>query len=168
MYGSVLVALDGSEQAARAVPHGLAMARQFGVLLILLRVVPPVDDTEAGGSISDVAHPEKKPDVLLRREYDSRRSQAEGYLQGLARALRGNGVGIEVRLAEGAPADVIMETARSLPHPLIVMTPNGRTAGMIRDGIGRPGSVADAVLRGASLPILVVCSDYERTTSGGR
>jgi nucleotide-binding universal stress UspA family protein len=158
MYASVLVALDGSELAAEAVPHGLAIARQFGSCLILLSVVLRIDEVDRSDSSPDPARAEMNGDVLRRREYDARRSQAEGYLQGLTRFLGTDGVRVQSRLAEGKPAEVILETAKSLARPLIVITPNGRTACLTGSGTGAFGGVADTVLRGATGPVLVVRS----------
>lgn len=54
----------------------------------------------------------------------------------------------------GSPADEILALAVALPHPLIVMTTHGRS------GIGRwlVGSVADRVVRGGRVPVLLLRS----------
>jgi nucleotide-binding universal stress UspA family protein len=38
-YRTILVPLDGSERAEAALPHAVALARQFGALLLLFRAV---------------------------------------------------------------------------------------------------------------------------------
>jgi nucleotide-binding universal stress UspA family protein len=157
VYASVLVALDGSEPAAEAIPHGLAIARRFGACLILLRVVSRFDDT-ALGAMADPKVPDMNWEVLSRREYDSRRSQAEGYLQALTRSLKADGERIRPCIAEGEAAAAILETAKSLARPLVVTTPYGRTAALKRSRTGELGGVAAAVLCGATVPVLVVRS----------
>jgi nucleotide-binding universal stress UspA family protein len=136
LYSAVLVALDGSEAAAAAVPRALEAARAFLVRLVLLRVVPPIGE-------------EGSP----QREYYSLQSQAEGYLESLKRSLRTRGVKIESIVESGEPASVILSTAQSLGTPLVVITAYGRK---LHNGSDDIGSVARAVLRDADAPVLFV------------
>ena len=153
MYSSVLVALDGSEPAAAAIPYALEMAQAFAARLILLRVL--LHDT-AFGALSA----EPGPLSLARREYDARRSQAEGYLESLKRSLGTKGVPVECLIRDGEPAATILETAGSLGQSLIVITAYGKMASLTRGGLG---SVAKDVLREANGPVLLVrlCSNFE-------
>lgn len=137
MYSNVLVALDGSQAAAAAIPHALEMARAFAARLILLRVLPIASGAE---------HP-------AGREYDAQRSQAEGYLDSLKRSLRNRGVKIESVIGCGDPASVILKTARSLGRPLVVITAYGRTPPQISSDFGR---VALEVLKEAAGPVVFV------------
>lgn len=155
MYVSVLVALDGSEQAAAAVPHGLAIARALDAVLLLVRVVPCMEEVcSVKGALEHVSG-ETSLEMLRRRQRDAERSQAEGYLAGLERSLRDEPVRINCRVKEGRPAEIILEIAKSLPDPLIVITASGRGASPAPHE--RPlGQVARAVLCGAEVPVLVV------------
>jgi len=60
----------------------------------------------------------------------------------------------------GTPADQILEAAHRLPHPLVVMTTHGRS------GTGRwfIGSVADRVVRGGEIPVLLLRSGMPAPT----
>jgi nucleotide-binding universal stress UspA family protein len=138
MYASVLVPVDGSAAAATAVPLGLEIARRFGARLVLLRVVPE-SGTGAG--------------LLAGRDYDSGRSQAEGYLDGLRRSLRSEDVKVERVIGTGDPATVILKTAEALGQPLIVLTAYGRSASQEEGAIGK---VADDVLRHAGGAVVLV------------
>ena len=52
MAQTIIVPLDGSEQAERAVPWGALLARLHGLRLVLLRVVPaPVEAYVPGASV---------------------------------------------------------------------------------------------------------------------
>ena len=155
MYASVLVALDGSQLAAEAIPHGVAIARQFGARLILLRVVPPDDDLGADESGVHPSEVEASSPVPGRRDRDALRSQAEGYLAGLKRLLVRQGINVEVVVREGKPAEVILDQARSIELPMVVITTYGK-----RFPLSPPecalGSVTEEVLRSSTAPVLVV------------
>jgi nucleotide-binding universal stress UspA family protein len=138
MYASVLVPLDGSEAAAAAVPHALAMARQFGSRLVFLRVVDEAITSQGSGSY---------------RDYEAQRSQAEGYLDVLKRSLQNEDLSVDRIVGSGDPAAVILQTAKLLGRPLIVITAVGRTA---RPEIDAIGSVANDVLRHAGGAVVLV------------
>ena len=148
MYSAVLVALDGSQGAAVAIPHALEMARGLAADLVLLRVVPTVSGSHGSA----------------RREYDVQRSQAEGYLESLVRSLSPRGVKIESVIGVGDPASVILETARSLGRPLVVITAYGRTRSRTAGDFGR---VAQAVLREAEGPVVFVRPRIDQQVSHG-
>jgi nucleotide-binding universal stress UspA family protein len=145
MYSSIIVALDGSESAAAAIPHGLEMAIRFSVQLVLLSVIP--------GGAPGLGTSGVLPSASGGREHAALRSQAEGYLDSLKRSLRSSGVTIESLIREGDPASVILETARNLGDSPIVITPFGQRPSL---PLGSLGSVADEVLRNAHGPVLLV------------
>ena len=136
MYSAVLVALDGSEAAAAAVPRAVEAAQAFALRLVLLRVVPPIIDEEIG-----------------RREQDARRAQAEVYVGSLQRSLMARGTKVEAVVESGDPAAVILKIARSLGSPLIVLTAYGRNLPRGQDNIGQ---VARKVLAESEAAVLLV------------
>ena len=155
VFASVLVPLDGSNLAAKAIPPAAIIAQRFQARLILLRALSPrenpVDDKclpqpeRAGGSLS----------ILTQRDYDAVRSQAEGYLDGMKRSLSGNGIEVETRLEEGDASSVIVQVAQCLDRPLVVITSSGKTASRTepRSGVGE---VARQVLQECKAPVLVI------------
>jgi nucleotide-binding universal stress UspA family protein len=144
MYTSVLVALDGSESAAAAIPHGVELAVRLSVQLVFLRVVPgAAGETHEGANSAPAG----------RRDRDARRSQAEGYLESLKRSLTPQGVKIEYLVREGDPAATILETARSLGQSPLVITPHGHRPPAQE---GKFGAVAKEILRHAEGPVLLV------------
>jgi nucleotide-binding universal stress UspA family protein len=69
-----------------------------------------------------------------------------------ANDLRDQGVAVSYNVLEGHPAREIMEFAAGAGASLIVMMSHGR--GWFRRAI--LGSVTDAVIRGCSVPVLVI------------
>ena len=84
---------------------------------------------------------------------DAARSTAEHYLLGVVDRLRTGGApGVSATVVDGHPAEAIAAHAAETRADLIVMASHGRT-GASRFWLG---SVADAVIRSASLPVLMV------------
>lgn len=96
---------------------------------------------QSGGSIS----------LVLADEH--RVAEENIYLRKLSDELsRGAGIPVDSKVEHGRPADVICRRAHDIGADLIVMTSHGRT------GLSRlwMGSVADGVVRHASVPVLIV------------
>jgi nucleotide-binding universal stress UspA family protein len=131
----VLVPLDGSELADRAVPFAAEIATRAGWSLLLLRAV----DTFRAPT-----------DAAERAE----RQAAREALDAMAASLEAAGVSVVTRIVDGQPETRILEAAGDEDVNLIAMTTNGR--GGVRRFIY--GSVADAVLRHTPVPVLTVPS----------
>jgi nucleotide-binding universal stress UspA family protein len=136
VYLAVLVALDGSQAAASAIPPALELAAAFEARLVLLTVVPAINT-----------------DGARQRDYDAQRFQAEGYLESLRKSLGTKGVKIEALVRTGDPATEILAAARSLGRPLVVITAFGRTP---PQADGDLGAVAQEVLHSADGPVVLV------------
>lgn len=130
---TLLVPLDGSATAEAALPHLKRLVGRDGEV-ILLRAVPlPV--TRRG-------LPPARPDDREARAY---LDQAKALVQDFGFAVR-------TRVLVGDPADAILAVAAEESPAMIVMATHGAT------GLRRVlfGSVAQAVLRDAAVPVLVV------------
>jgi nucleotide-binding universal stress UspA family protein len=151
MYSTVLVPLDGSPLAERALPYAARLARAAHTRLVLLRVVPELDRS---------AHTEAL------QEHVRVRTEAEQYLdQIVARVATDPGTPrAETFVDEGEAAARIIAQAQRQRAGLIVMGTHGRS------GLGRwlYGSVAESVLRGAELPIFMVPAVSSHTWPAGR
>jgi nucleotide-binding universal stress UspA family protein len=82
--------------------------------------------------------------------------EAEDYLAAVVRRLQDRGVkNAETHVWYGSPAAAIVEAADAQKADMIVMSTHGRS------GLGRLilGSVAESVLRGTRVPILIVRAD---------
>jgi nucleotide-binding universal stress UspA family protein len=133
----VLVPLDGSPLAEAAVWEAVELMDRASGTLVLVRAAeantfPGRDPVEA--------------QVRTVRE-------AEDYLTGVAERMRQAGVArVDVHVWYGPAASAIVDAARVQQVDLIVMSSHGRS------GLGRLvlGSVAEAVLRGTHVPILLL------------
>lgn len=137
MYSAVLVPLDGSKAAASAIPAGLELAQAMSARLVLLKVLPNLEDTDGPG----------------RRENEALRFQTEGYLESLRRSLRNRGVKIECLVSRGDPASVILGTVQALGDAMLVITAYGMAP---PNSEGELGRVAQEVVRKAEGPVVLI------------
>lgn len=142
MYRSILVPLDGSPFAERAIAVALTMAEASGAKVTLVRAWDPANNRYSS---------ELTPPFLEAGARDKR--AAVDYLDSVAARVRqGTTVPISVALIVGSAPEAIRECLTQEPHELIVMTTHGLT-GLSRAWIG---SVADAVVRTVNAPVLLV------------
>ena len=143
----ILVPLDGSELAAKALPVAEGLCRQLSARLDLVSIVPPTVLPYIGGG------PYIPGDVYTRIDTE-RAQEAEKYLATTAATMRERGIHSQARLGRGDPASGVLDTAQELGTMLIVMTTHGRT-GLARFALG---SVADRLVRGGVAPVLLIRS----------
>ncbi len=144
----ILLPLDGSKLAEAALPYAEAMARAMGNTLHLLAVVEP----EQGGLFV--------LDRAIREQLDCEQSQGmTEYLATIARGCRERGVDVDTETVVGHPVEKINTAADRIAASMVVMATHGR-GGLQRAFLG---SVADKVMRTASLPTLLVSSDEQHS-----
>lgn len=140
---TILVPLDGSPLAERALPYAVQIASATGAQLRLVRAcvpAPPVLlDSGAAVRVAIAVHAAELHDA--RRAMDQQ-----------VAALRSGGASADGVVRSGDALDVILSEARTCGAELIVMTTHGR-GGLTR---ALYGSVADAVLRGSTVPVLLL------------
>jgi nucleotide-binding universal stress UspA family protein len=142
LQGPVLVPLDGSELAERAVPVAVELVRRGGAELRLVHVHTAIT--------AEPIHVEGLP--VIDEQMRSLRSQHEqAYLERASRRLAG-GVRVSVDLLDGPVATTLAAHAESCRAGLIVMTTHGR-GGFERLWMG---SVADEIVRVSRVPLLLV------------
>jgi nucleotide-binding universal stress UspA family protein len=138
----VLVPLDGSELAERALPIVEQLAARVGVEALLLRAVPPStgDPSAADGAPAPAA--DASVDAVPARDY----------LAGVARRLRSTARRVDLLVEAGEAPAVISEVARARSAHLVAMTTHAR------GGVARLllGSVAVGVIERAAMPLLLV------------
>ncbi len=140
MYKKILVPLDGSELSERALVHAHALAKALGAQVVLLRVVVfPTRDYDVTPPMEETVSAE-----ML--------SETKRYLENHAGNLRRAGVTATTFAESGRVADTIVDFTETHQIDLIVMSTHGRT-GAARWIIG---SVADRVVHGAHVPVLLV------------
>ena len=141
MYKQVLIPLDGSRLAEGILPFIVEIARPLDLAVVLVRVERPIAPQAIEGTthftVDDVA---------------ARLSKAREYLAPVAADLRRQGVRVTTDARYGDPVTEIVGAARATEADVIAMTTHGRS------GFGRLlfGSVAEAVLRRADVPVLMM------------
>ncbi|HZS76797.1 MAG TPA: universal stress protein [Ktedonobacteraceae bacterium] len=144
MFRRILVPLDGSARAERALPVAARLARACGGSIFLVRVV-----STAPAQMPSV--PAKPNPVQMVSETD--RQLAESYLEGVARSDVLSGLAVHIQVPVGLVAPGILSIAAEKYADIIVICSHGYT------GIKRwwlMGSVAEKVSRFATIPVLVL------------
>jgi len=141
MYKRALVPLDGSELAATILPFVTRIAGPLDMEVVLVRVVEPIPVRVIEGS----RHVEVE-------DVEARLAEARTYLRSVIQDLAGKGVRARLEARHGDPVTEIVGCAKAVEADLIAMTTHGRS------GLGRLlfGSVAEAVLRRAETPVLLM------------
>ncbi|MDD2615044.1 MAG: universal stress protein [Methanosarcina sp.] len=143
LYRNIVIATDGSENSQRAISQGIEIAKLSGATVHALYVV----DSTSFSSIPMDAGWEAMYEIL----------RGEGEKAIFEVKERGEASGVEVRevLLEGHPSNEIINFAEKNNADLIVVGTLGKT------GLDRflMGSVAEKIVRGSKVPVLVVRSE---------
>lgn len=154
MFNRILVPLDGSTLAERAVPHAEQFARIFGSTIVLLQVLDPTSFHE-------------NPNPIDPLNWQIRKTEADMYLQGIATRIRQDLCGgtpgsedgmeekkvcVEYTIREGKPAENIINFAQTDAIDLLVISTHG-AGGLSRWNIS---SVTQKVINLIYLPVLIV------------
>ncbi len=137
----ILVPVDFSDCSLDALEYAVVVAQQAKASLTLLHVMEPVSydlDFSFGHS----------------RTREQERARWTTRLEELVASHQSSDVQMASQLRGGFPADSILDSVRTLPCDLIVMGTHGRRG--ISYAIS--GSVAEAVLRKSSCPVIAVRS----------
>lgn len=161
MFKRILVPLDGSKFAERALPHAELFARMFGSKIILLRVLETTGEVNQSQSVDPFT-------------WQIRKNQAELYLQETSRVITeriGKGVSggdlddtdasvVEYAIRTGKPPEGIISYAHNEDIDLLIISTHG-WGGFTRWNIS---SVAQKVLKKIYLPVLLIRA-YETAES---
>ncbi len=153
MFERILVPLDGSRLSAQAVPYAVEVGKRFDAEVILVRVispsglaiVPQATSMESAVATDIIAQEARVKDV-------DNVANAKRYLVNWVQSIKSQDVKASYQVTVGVPAKSIMELVDSQRISLIVMMSHGR--GWFKRAL--MGSVADAILRGSNVPVLVV------------
>jgi nucleotide-binding universal stress UspA family protein len=140
VFLNILVAVDGSEHAAQALRTAAQLASEEHARLTVMTAVPPTaalaQITAAGASLADVAELMGDAGRQIRRQVDDLPDD----------------ISVTTLVVSGHAAHEILERLREGRHDLLVMG----TRGLGRVGSALLGSVSQAVLHEAEVPVLVV------------
>lgn len=144
MFNRIIVPLDGSGRAERAIPIAARLARASGGTIFLVRVL----STESASFPSAAGRP-----LLVQTVGETDRELAESYLTGIAHSELLTGIEVHTEVPEGLIAPSILTIASDKQADIIVICSHGYT------GVTRwwmMGSVAAKVARFAGKPVLVL------------
>ncbi len=142
MYNKILVPLDSSPFAECVLEHVKALAAGCKVReVVLLYAVEPLNP-----GVYEV------PLNVVEDAHERALAFGKEYIAGVAEKLKTSGLEVTTAVVQGKAADSILEYAEANGIDLIAMTTHGRS------GVSRwvMGSVADRVVRGAPVPVLLV------------
>jgi nucleotide-binding universal stress UspA family protein len=141
---SILFPTDFSECGNFALSYAASLARTFNAKIICVNVIEPIVPTVG---YSGMTEPLPIADIA-----DQLEDSAERELPKLAECDECAGIEVEELVVHGEAASEIVRVAREHHVDLIVISSHGRT------GLGRIlfGSTAEAVVRHATCPVLVV------------
>ena len=140
--GPIVVGLDGSDLAERAIPVAVALAKRAGAELHLVHVHAPI--------APDPVYVEGLP-VIDEHMHSMHLEHEQAYLDG-ARARLVGGAPATTRVINGPVASALAAYARANGAQLVVLTTHAR-GGLERAWLG---SVADEMARVSPVPILLV------------
>jgi nucleotide-binding universal stress UspA family protein len=147
MYKKILAPLDTSEIAECALSHVKAIAGSCQVPeVILLSVIEPMlQINQLRAELGE---------DWVRNAIKGQRAFTEDYLKKKAAVLKKDGISVSIVIAEGVAADEILDYSRKNNVDLIIMSSHGRS-GPARWALG---SVADRVVRHATVPVLTAAA----------
>lgn len=140
MISKILVPLDGSKFAEKALPYAVELGQKFDAELLLVWVLHPLV------VMYDIGATAYQEITTMEKE------TAVEYIAAQKAALEAQGVRVQAQVMEGPVAETLIDAACGTDVNLIVMTTHGRS------GISRwmYGSVATKVLQHAPCPIFLV------------
>jgi nucleotide-binding universal stress UspA family protein len=150
--GHILLPLDGTPEGEKILEPALGLGKLFDASYTLVRVIKPAlraNYLPDGSSVQALSHSILTEVQMLQKHLHD---EAAGYLEGVAGRLRERGFGVQTRvIVDEQPAVGILLEAQIRQAGLIAMETHGRS------GLSRLflGSVADKVVRGGMVPVLL-------------
>ncbi len=162
MFNKILVPLDGSTLAERAIPHAEQFAHIFGSSIFLLQVLDPTSFHE-------------NPNAIDPLSWQIRKAEADMYMQGIAIRTREhlgeNAINekqkksrVDYSIREGKTAENIVNFAHEEAIDLLVISTHG-SGGLSRWNIS---SVTQKVINLIYLPVLIVRAYNQPNTEDAR
>ena len=143
MFNHILVALDGSNCSHKALAMAVQLAKEQGARCTVCTVVDIVSAaTSMTFATGDIVN-----EWIATLNEDARKTESEAMAK-----YTDSGVAIDTQVLEGYPSSALLDVAKNATADLIVMGSHGRT-GLKRLWLG---SVAESVVREATVPVLIV------------
>lgn len=148
MYTRIVVGIDGSELAKKALRHALALAKDSGARLFVVTSTEPSVLIAPGAEMMAI-----ETGSIIAELEEAKSKSARATLDDAQALAKAEGLTLEpIHVPSSTAADAIVETAEQQGANLIVMGSHGRR------GLGRLllGSQAAEVLARSRIPVLVV------------
>ena len=144
-YEEILIPTDGSEPAAAAIDHGLAIAEKANARVHVVNIV------DLGGMMMSPHTPPRIESLKYLEE------EGESWTEAIATRAREAGLNAVTEVHEGVPAGDLLKYTEENGIDLIVMGTTGRT------GLDRflLGSTTERIVRLAEMPVLAVKAQNE-------
>jgi nucleotide-binding universal stress UspA family protein len=139
MYRTLVVPLDGSQLAERALPYAIRLAQASGARLVLTRAALAPPPWSLDGSEWELQQTEAI-------------AEATEYLRDMAESVSGQVEAVDIAVPYGRAIDKIIETVENYDADAVVMATHGRSgfAHLLY------GSVTEGVLSRSSVPVFAV------------
>jgi nucleotide-binding universal stress UspA family protein len=139
VYRTLVVPLDGSQLAERALPYAIRLAQASGARLVLTRAALAPAPWSLDGSEWEVQQTEAI-------------AEATEYLRDMAESVSGQVAAVDIAVPYGRAIDKIVETVEDYHADALVMATHGRSgfAHLLY------GSVTEGVLSRSSVPVFAV------------
>jgi nucleotide-binding universal stress UspA family protein len=148
-YDKIMLLTDLTEKSEAALGYARAMAKYYDSHLVILHVLPPVEPLF--------------PSLGPREGEDQKAIAIRNRLRAMGKALRDEGISVQVRLCRGKVAsETILKHIRSI-RPDIIIQGCGRVADLRRPFVG---SIAEGVFRSTEKPVLTVPAGLKVPDSG--
>lgn len=120
MYRKILVPLDGSEQALKALDFAVDLAAKYDASLSLLHVITDREVPKSVRKFAEAEHMEMPPDWIYEQQV------GEKILGKCAQQARDKGIElVETSVQKGRPAQMIVDMATATGIDIIVMGTRG-------------------------------------------
>lgn len=151
--GKVVVPLDGTAQSEKILEPATRLAAVIpGCQLVLLRAVRPIPEAAHAVAVPEIDQEVRALTDRVAELQGELRADAQGYLDGVAGRLRSRGFRVTTEVVvDDSPEAAILDEADHLHAGMIALETEGRS------GLSRllHGSVAEKVLRGSHVPVLL-------------
>jgi nucleotide-binding universal stress UspA family protein len=142
MYKRILISTDGSDKSKLAAEEGIELAKALGAEVVALNVV---NEVVVASAVRQLGSDRKEVEAKLQ-------AAGEKAVSEIKRMGDAAGVKVEMMVRQGAPANMVIDVARTENADLIIMGSHGES-GASKLLIG---SVVQKVLYWATIPVLVV------------
>ncbi|HEV3258268.1 MAG TPA: universal stress protein [Gemmataceae bacterium] len=151
-FQHILIPLDGSPLAEQIIEPAAALGSLTGADYTLLRIIKPMVMGPYDPADSLPGHLDPSAVEQLQRLYRDEESEAGSYLERVAGRLRDRALKVQTRVVvHDQPAVAILEEVKAHRADLVALATHGRS-GLPRLFLG---SVADKLVRGTTVPVLL-------------